>query len=281
MARLSRIGRGNRRSRQHISYARSPLTSIINASITLAKIALLMGVFLVVWTLANRQSNPLQTGSAGDVSLNAESKTTTATDNISVVSINTPTPTQTLSIVKSTATGPDINFDSLADTSSGTGEDTTVATLAQADIRQNAPDGILDTSDTEIAAQVVTTQAAIAQTTKEEPTNSTAVRDHELVDEQWIAQLNPKHFIVQYGSTLDIEKLIEFIPVIKNTEEIAVYPFRRTPSGRLVYGIATGVHPNLESALASLEELSPEARAYNPWVRSIQELIEQINSVSF
>jgi len=102
-----------------------------------------------------------------------------------------------------------------------------------------------------------------------------------LVDEQWIVQLNPEHFIVQYASTVDIEKLIEFIPVINNAEEIAVYPFRRTRSGQLVFGIATGVYPDLASALASLEELSAEARSYNPWVRPIRELIQQINTVSF
>ena len=47
-----------------------------------------------------------------------------------------------------------------------------------------------------------------------------------------------------------------------------------------VYGIATGVFPDLDTALKSLEELAAEARAHNPWIRPVRELIEQVNDVA-
>jgi len=117
-----------------------------------------------------------------------------------------------------------------------------------------------------------------------EPTTSTAepdtVRDNlTIVDAQWISRLNPNSFIVQFASTPDLKLLKEFIPVINNGEPIAIYPFKKTRSGNPVYGIATGVFDDLDSALISLEQLPTEARAYKPWVRPVKELIGQVNAL--
>ncbi len=101
-----------------------------------------------------------------------------------------------------------------------------------------------------------------------------------MVDEKWLTQLNPSHYIIQYGSTVDVELLSEFIPIISNDEEIAIYPYRKTPSGRMVYGIATGVYDDMETALAALEQISTEARAYGPWVRQVRKVVSEINSVA-
>ena len=130
------------------------------------------------------------------------------------------------------------------------------------------------------AKQPAITEATTAVANIETQPIATAPVKPDLVDEQWITRLNPEQFIVQYGSSVDLELIEEFIPVINNAEKIAIYPFKKTPSGRLVYGIATGVYTDLDTALASLDDLPAEARAYEPWVRPVNELIKQINFVT-
>ena len=132
-------------------------------------------------------------------------------------------------------------------------------------------------------AKVLTLKAAVEDEAAVEDieTIDTAARTRpDLVDEEWITQLDPEHYIVQYSSSTDLESLKEFVPVIDNAEEIAIYPFKENQAGRLVYGIATGVFPDLDTALKSLEELPAEARAHNPWIRPVRELIEQVNDVA-
>jgi len=130
------------------------------------------------------------------------------------------------------------------------------------------------------AAPVLTAEANIeSRPNIETRPATTASAKPDMVDAEWVTRLNPEHFIVQYGSTVDLELIEEFVPVINSSEEIAIYPFKKTPSGRLVYGIATGVYDDLDNALESVEKLSAEARAYNPWVRPVDELIEQIGAV--
>ena len=133
------------------------------------------------------------------------------------------------------------------------------------------------TVDAAKEAKVLTLKAAV----EDIETIDTAARTRpDLVDEEWITQLDPEHYIVQYSSSTDLESLKEFVPVIDNAEEIAIYPFKENQAGRLVYGIATGVFPDLDTALKSLEELPAEARAHNPWIRPVRELIEQVNDVA-
>ena len=124
-----------------------------------------------------------------------------------------------------------------------------------------------------------TLRARTETDTEVKPLATAALAKPNMVDGEWVTRLNPEHFIVQYGTSPDLELLEEFIPIINNEEEIAIYPFKKTPTGRLVYGIATGVYTDLDTALESLEELPAEARAYEPWVRPIKDLITQINSL--
>ena len=131
----------------------------------------------------------------------------------------------------------------------------------------------------QVAVQPADTIITIEAAGTEAPAKAATSVKPDIVDAEWIASLNPQHFIVQFASTPDLNLLNELIPVINNNEEIAIYPFKKTRSGRPVYGIATGVFTDLDGALASLNDLSDEARAYDPWVRPVVELIKQIKSV--
>lgn len=100
-----------------------------------------------------------------------------------------------------------------------------------------------------------------------------------IVGGDWIQELSGGSFIVQFGTTLDLKRVDEFIPVINNGEPIAVYAYKTTPSGRPVYGIATGVYENRNKARDQVASLPSEARAYTPWIRPITELRLQISEM--
>lgn len=125
----------------------------------------------------------------------------------------------------------------------------------------------------------VTPVSAANETIKPAAVHDATLNNLTIVDAQWITRLDPNSFIVQFASTPHLKLLEEFIPVINNGEPIAIYPFKKTRSGNLVYGIATGVFDDLDTALISLEQLPNEARAYEPWVRPVKELIGQVNAV--
>lgn len=102
----------------------------------------------------------------------------------------------------------------------------------------------------------------------------------EIVGSKWVQGLNPAHYIMQFGASPDRSLLDQFIPVINQGEPIAVYPFKRNRSGKPVYGIATGVYKTGDAALAAIESFSAQARAYDPWVRKISDLKEDIASLT-
>jgi len=146
-----------------------------------------------------------------------------------------------------------------------------------------ADSGKIQLAEKQSQATIVAVQSLPAATSEEPEKISvdpdTALNNLTIVDAQWISRLNPNSFIVQFASTPDLKLLEEFIPVINSGEPIAIYPFKKTRSGDLVYGIATGVFEDLDSALLSVERLPTAARAHEPWVRPVKDLIDQVNAV--
>lgn len=101
----------------------------------------------------------------------------------------------------------------------------------------------------------------------------------ELVDESWIMTLDSESYVLQFGSSKNTNALKEFIPSINHGEPIAVYPFKQTSSGTVIYGIATGVYRDTDAAFAALEKYPKKAQAYDPWIRKVSDLTNQIELV--
>lgn len=94
---------------------------------------------------------------------------------------------------------------------------------------------------------------------------------------EWLNQLKPSEFIIQFATTPDKPAIIAFATENLSTSGAAVYPFKRTPSGRYVYGVSTiEVYKSLESAQLALGELPPALQQSKPWIRPVKALQEEV-----
>ena len=131
-----------------------------------------------------------------------------------------------------------------------------------------------DNTNLNLLAIVNDNAASVEEVVENTDVNQT---DSKIVGEEWIAQLDGDSFIIQYGTTLDLERVDELVPAISRGASIAVYAYKTTASGSPIYGIATGVYANWNDAFDQVTSLPSEARAYNPWIRSVAEVQLQIS----
>lgn len=102
----------------------------------------------------------------------------------------------------------------------------------------------------------------------------------QLVNESWILGLKSTSYVIQFSSSAESSKLEDFIPVLNIGEPIAIDPFRQTPTAKTMHGIATGVYETPEDAFAAIGTFSEKARAHDPWVRKVSDLVDQIENVN-
>ncbi len=92
---------------------------------------------------------------------------------------------------------------------------------------------------------------------------------------KWINQQQNSDYLIQFASSPDREALLEFARL--NIQTVAVlYPYKRTPSNRPVYGLASGVHPSLDSAQQSITRLPQALQSQEPWIRPLGQLQTEI-----
>ena len=83
-----------------------------------------------------------------------------------------------------------------------------------------------------------------------------------IVGTQWMLEQNPEHFIIQYGSSSDLKLLKQFAAEMGTEDPIAIYPFKTTPSGKPVFGIASSLHGDLDAGLNYVEQLPAACLLY-------------------
>jgi len=87
-----------------------------------------------------------------------------------------------------------------------------------------------------------------------------------LLDELWLASLNPDEFVVQTRE-------------IPSQEPKAIYPFQATSEGELVYGASIGVYSSRGQAIEKATSLSDSEDLNGAWVRQVKEISAQVNNV--
>ncbi len=97
-----------------------------------------------------------------------------------------------------------------------------------------------------------------------------------LMDHNWILGKSKLGYTVQLGSSPEKAKLVDFAKQIELDEQLHIYTFKLTPSGRPVYGLAFGVYSDFEVAEKVIEELPASLQEYQPWIRRIDTLQDQI-----
>lgn len=100
-----------------------------------------------------------------------------------------------------------------------------------------------------------------------------------LFDEKWVLSQSRDSFTMQLGSSPDRDKLVDFANEVLVDEQAHIYAFKVSSIGNPIYGLAYGLYPDLKSAQESIEKLPSSYREFNPWVRPISELQNQISQV--
>lgn len=95
-------------------------------------------------------------------------------------------------------------------------------------------------------------------------------------DRSWVLAQDSSKYTIQIGSSVDRELLLSEAQSIESEEMLVLYDFKRTPSGRPVYGLAVGVFASVKEALRAIGNLPTEMKVNKPWVRQFGELQEQV-----
>lgn len=132
----------------------------------------------------------------------------------------------------------------------------------------------------EVLAAATTNQnlrvAPIVVTDPLELTASDADEIRQVFSWEWILQQDEKKFTIQFASSPDKERLYETANSFPVDASVAVFPFKKTPSNRTVYGFSSGVYDSLEIARLAIAEFPQEVRSNDPWIRPIEQLQKEI-----
>ncbi len=99
------------------------------------------------------------------------------------------------------------------------------------------------------------------------------------LDDSWILNLNPSQYVIQYDASTNLRSLETSTPAIQYGDQIGIFQYDETLSGRPVYGIAGGVYNSYDEAMTVLEGLPEIAESYDPWVRKAGDVVSQIVSL--
>lgn len=96
---------------------------------------------------------------------------------------------------------------------------------------------------------------------------------------EWIMMLPEDKFTIQFGSSPDQRRLFEEARAFPSGQ-VAMFPFKKTPSNRLVYGYASGVYSSLDAAQRAIRKMPQSVVARGPWIRPVGALKKQISAVT-
>lgn len=99
-----------------------------------------------------------------------------------------------------------------------------------------------------------------------------------IVSWTWVLKQDEDKYTIQYGSSPDKIRIRSDAASFPTTEAVVVFPFKKTPSNRTVYGFSTGLYSSVEDAQLAIENLPASARSFGPWIRPIEDLQKQVVS---
>ena len=125
-----------------------------------------------------------------------------------------------------------------------------------------------------VVAPISSTKKPISVITAQTETHN------EVLSSDWLLDQDPTAFTIQFGTSPDKDLLYRSAKSFDSETPVVVFPFKRTPSNRPVYGFASGIYASLDEARQGILELPESAITYGPWVRSIGKVQTQIKSMS-
>jgi septal ring-binding cell division protein DamX len=92
----------------------------------------------------------------------------------------------------------------------------------------------------------------------------------------WVLMQNTGDYTLQLGTSLDRELLLSSTDSIPADYELAIYVFKRTPSGRPMYGLSVNTYATAWEALRAINSLPDDMKTYRPMVRKFGDLHKKI-----
>lgn len=100
-----------------------------------------------------------------------------------------------------------------------------------------------------------------------------------VLGDEWLLNQSRDSFTLQVGSSPARGKLVAFANEVVNDQQTTIYAYKVSRIGNPIYGLALGLYPDLQSAQQSIEKLPASYRQFDPWVRPLGELQDQIIQV--
>lgn len=94
---------------------------------------------------------------------------------------------------------------------------------------------------------------------------------------QWLQAQDVSHLVVQFASSPDKDALADFARENFQSEAL-IYAFKRTQTNQPVYGLASGLYPDFETAQQAVAGLPETLRDYKPWIRPIEGLLDDMKN---
>lgn len=148
---------------------------------------------------------------------------------------------------------------------------TATATIERATLDKIIPSTPPDDS-TAIASDLIIEPALRTTIT----TTSTPATLH---NESWLLAQDREKFTIQFGSSPDRQLMLDYARSFANDAPLSLYPYKKTPTNRPIYGLARGIYNSLDNASKALDTLPSELKTFSPWIRPIGKLQDQIRKL--
>ncbi len=109
---------------------------------------------------------------------------------------------------------------------------------------------------------------------------STALSQEPLLrDASWLAAQPDASFVVQFESSGNVDLMRRQVRKFQTSEALALYPYKVSQEGDLVYGLSYGLYDSLSEARAASVAMPAEMSRYGVWIRQVGLLKKQMQSV--
>ncbi len=99
-----------------------------------------------------------------------------------------------------------------------------------------------------------------------------------IVTDKWLHSQNPKMFVIQVASSTDYQGLLTYAHDKKLNKPIAIYPFKKSREGKVVYGVSTGLYSSSKEAMNNASSLS-NTKEHGVWIRKVADLRAQMTTL--
>ena len=129
----------------------------------------------------------------------------------------------------------------------------------------------------------VAAKTAIVKTTK--PTAAAVTETPSSTDQKiiytsgWISRLPADKYIIQVASSTDRKLLLKDALAFPHGP-IAVYPFSKSKTKKVIYGLSSGIYNSFDDARRAFNVLPPEVLTNGPWIREVSTIKQQIQKLA-